>query len=502
MHAFAAMGLVVAALAATASGDAPVTPVGSLKASAIGITLGPDGALWHTSTRAVGSTTTDGVTKETDLAIDANARAITTGPDGALWFVHHKHAIGRIAPGGDVTVFDDLEAEPNGLTAGPDGNLWYAAKDVRRGEPKPAVGRMTPAGELTIFSDGFKARPRDIAAGPDGALWFTEPDGGRVGRITTDGVVSEFVTGGTPTSIAAGPDGALWATDATGSITRVATDGAVTHYAEAGTNPGDIAAGPDGALWYTLDAGFARVTTAGSIYTWSVPNSEPVSIAAGPDDGMYFTDANAATLQRIDISAAALAIAADQPSASPTPSVSPSPQGSPTPERARTIVVAPAKGAVRVRIPGRRFKRLDTELGIPVGSIVDTRRGAVALRSQTRSGEQRGTFRGGLFRVRQARTGHTALDLRGRLDCGNATAQTARRRHKRRRIWGKDSGGDFSTHGRDSVTTVRGTKWLTLDTCHGTITRVRRGSVVVRDRATGDRHVVTAGHSHLARHVP
>lgn len=48
---------------------------------------------------------------------------------------------------------------------------------------------------------------------PTATLWFTEPNANKVGRITTSGVMSEFIvpsTGGTLYEITVGPDGALW----------------------------------------------------------------------------------------------------------------------------------------------------------------------------------------------------------------------------------------------------------------------------------------------------
>jgi virginiamycin B lyase len=52
-----------------------------------------------------------------------------------------------------------------------------------------------------------------IAAGPDGALWFTEQAASTIGKITTSGAFTEFVTptaGSYPGGITAGPDGAHW----------------------------------------------------------------------------------------------------------------------------------------------------------------------------------------------------------------------------------------------------------------------------------------------------
>ena len=69
-----------------------------------------------------------------------------------------------------------------------------------------------------------------------------------------------------------------------------------------------------------------------------------------------------------------------------------------------------------------------------------------------------------------------------------------------RKLWGKDKGGRFRTHGRDSVATVRGTAWTVADRCDGTVTRVTEGAVMVRDRHTGRRTLVRAGERHFAAH--
>ena len=64
-----------------------------------------------------------------------------------------------------------------------------------------------------------------------------------------------------------------------------------------------------------------------------------------------------------------------------------------------------------------------------------------------------------------------------------------------RSLWGQDDHGRFQTRGSGSVATVRGTRWLTTDTCAGTTTTVTKGAVDVRSRRTGRTRRVTAGHS-------
>jgi ferric-dicitrate binding protein FerR (iron transport regulator) len=71
-----------------------------------------------------------------------------------------------------------------------------------------------------------------------------------------------------------------------------------------------------------------------------------------------------------------------------------------------------------------------------------------------------------------------------------------------RRLWGRDKGGRFRTHGHNSTATVRGTRWLTEDRCDGTLTKVTSGAVDVRPRHGRQRvRRVKAGHSVFVRAV-
>src|SRR5262249_14508434 len=106
-----------------------------------------------------------------------------------------------------------------------------------------------------------------IANGPDGALWFLEAGANQVGRITTDGAVTEYAIptpNSGPVGLVAGPDGNLWfAEHNANQIGRITPKGAVTEFAVPTPNsaPVNIAAGPDGNLWFGENAG--APTTAG-----------------------------------------------------------------------------------------------------------------------------------------------------------------------------------------------------------------------------------------------
>jgi hypothetical protein len=167
----------------------------------------------------------------------------------------------------------------------------------------------------------------------------------------------------------------------------------------------------------------------------------------------------------------------------------------------RSVAVGPREGKVRVLKPhGRRFEPLAAGSNVPSGSVVDASDGTVALTSALdRHGKtQTGEFTGGRFLVRQTKGGMVDIYLRGSLgSCRARTASIARKRS--RALWGRDHHGRFRTHGATSVATVRGTHWLTEDTCAGTVTKVTSGAVSVRDQVRHRTVTVRAGHSYLAR---
>lgn len=178
----------------------------------------------------------------------------------------------------------------------------------------------------------------------------------------------------------------------------------------------------------------------------------------------------------------------------------------PAPQPGATVGAAPGSGTVLVRRPGSKaFVLLDPGKSVPVGSVVDARRGSVTVvAAKNLSGDkQQATFTGGLFRVSQTRAAKgmtTVLTVRGTLACGRTTARAAaaRKRPRSRRLWG-DGRGRFTTRGRNSTATVRGTIWGVTDRCGGTLTEVKRGVVAVKDFRTKKTRLVRAGGRYLAR---
>jgi hypothetical protein len=193
-----------------------------------------------------------------------------------------------------------------------------------------------------------------------------------------------------------------------------------------------------------------------------------------------------------------------------TPQSGETPAAPAEPELGQKVVAGAASGTVGVKSPGASgWSTLAGNAPVPVGSMVDARRGAVRLVTALPGGAtQTGTFHGAMFQVRQAAGAHGMTDLvlhGGSFAACKAGAQKAgvtaagHRSRVVRRLWGSDHHGRFRTRGSNSIATVRGTQWVTTDRCDGTLTSVKRGTVSVRDLRRHKTVTVKAGHSYLAR---
>jgi hypothetical protein len=194
-----------------------------------------------------------------------------------------------------------------------------------------------------------------------------------------------------------------------------------------------------------------------------------------------------------------LAAPTTDPGSSPGPDLT-TPAGV-KPDLGSSVLIAPAKGTLRVRRPGTpAFVPLELGSELPVGTEVDARAGTIALTGALPSGAtQTGNFGGGRFKILQDKRGYIDLHLRGAYCSAASTARAVAAGSGGRRLWGRDHGGRFRTHGRNSHATVRGTRWLVADTCRGTLTRVTNGTVVVRDKVRNKRVVLGAGERYLAK---
>jgi streptogramin lyase len=538
-----------------------------------GIALGPDGNLWFTERGgdgAIGRITPSGEITEytTGLTPGGEPTDIVAGPDGNLWFTLSANpgGVGRIDPdSGDITEFR------NGLTTGSgpshivehsNGRLYFTETN----DPG-AIARIKTSGHINEYTDDLTPdqRPTGIAEGGDGALWFTSgATPGRIGRFSPDtkaiteltgGVALDLTPGSDPSGITRGPDGNVWFTQRAfpGGVGRVTVPpraeleieddhggSGQNRHEEHGVLEATITANSQATTYHvsygpTTSYGSASAELPAGAGAGRVEREVDLPLGPGgpyharvvatngsgeasSDDLTFWVKANG------DISASgpaptttATPTSTPAPAADPapdTPAVTPATGHAPAPPRlGHGVVIRPVSGAVRFKAPGASgYSALGGGVNLPVGSLVDTRRGRVSLQSarDTHGRTQTGTFWGGVFQVRQRRHGRGVTDIvlrNGNFSrCGAVAGTSALAREaggKRRvvrRLWGKDRHARFRTHGRDSVATVRGTKWVTTDRCDGTLTKVSEGKVLVRDLHRKRNVLLTAGRAYLARH--
>jgi virginiamycin B lyase len=203
-----------------------------------------------------------------------------------------------------------LAAHAGGIKVGSDGALWFAETGAGQ------IGRITVDGVVTEYpvptEDALDDTQGFVALGPDGAIWFNEDRANKLGRISPDGVVAEYdlPPGTAPIrEMVAGPDKTLWVTalDAN-KIVKLSTDGMVlAEYPlpNADSRPAGMVAGPDGAFWFIENGAnqIGRITLDGAITEYALPTEQsfPIRITVGPDNALWFTLYRANKIGRISL---------------------------------------------------------------------------------------------------------------------------------------------------------------------------------------------------------
>ena len=179
------------------------------------------------------------------------------------------------------------------------------------------------------------------------------------------------------------------------------------------------------------------------------------------------------------------------------------------PKLGRLALLKPMKGGEAFGLQGmHRTVPLEDRLRLPFGSKLDATTGEVQVTSAASGNRtQSAAFSEGAFFLRQKASdrGLTEVDLTGgdfstcaTAAAGHSRAAVTAARKARRRLFGRGH-GRFRSRGRFSTATVRGTQWEVVDRCDGTLTRVVKGTVVVRDLVRHRTVTVKAGHTYLAR---
>lgn len=240
------------------------------------IAAGPDGNVWFTAGirgNQIACITPSGTISEFPLPIPSDSPYSLVAGKDALWYVVAGIKIGRVAPNGTITEFTLPVAFANvitEITTDAEGAIRFIQF---RSQPQPApaeyvLGKLTPAGNYSEISLGQLDRYfiTDLGLGPDGNLWVSTltrsaeagnntQNGFR--KLNLDGTLSAtFIPTGSlaPTKFIVGPEGGFWFLANVGADTnrlgKVTLDGAVMQYETGGvTLFTDFISGADGNLW-------------------------------------------------------------------------------------------------------------------------------------------------------------------------------------------------------------------------------------------------------------
>ena len=158
---------------------------------------------------------------------------------------------------------------------------------------------------------------------------------------------------------------------------------------------------------------------------------------------------------------------------------------------------------------GLHFIPLTEPRQLPVGTVFDTAAGTAQIATATAAAarEQTGDFEDGIFKLLQnrKRKGLAELDIMDTHSSRQVCATIGKRAVAAKlssKVLGRlraSAHGNFTTRGQYSAATVRGTVWGVLNQCDGTLTRVTRGVVTVRDFVRRKTITLFTGQHYLAR---
>jgi DNA-binding beta-propeller fold protein YncE len=365
---------------------------------------------------------------------------------------------------------DNQFLEPEGIAVGATGNVFVADTGNDRVKQFTNTGTFVSDWGTTGSAPDQFLGPNAIAVDAAGNAYVSDSGNNRVQKFSTAPIefLSQFGGAGAgpgqfnfPAGLALDSAGTVYVSDHGGNRVQAfdSAGGFISHFGSEGTGPGQF--------------------------------HGPLGIAAGAGGKIFVADSGNNRIQ---------VFGPDPIVVPPTPLP---PGGLPAPAYGKTVNLSLVSGIVKVKLPGsKKFVLLTADQQIPVGTIIDARKGKVLLTSAKGpgGGTQSAVFFSGVFKVLQPKKGKpiTVLKLQDPPVCGTTKHLMATASKKKGSgLWGSGK-GNFRSEGKHGSATVRGTIWWAQDICDGTLFKVKKGVVTIKDFTSGKTLKIHAGQKYLA----
>ncbi len=454
-----------------------------------------------TTSPCTGGGAIDG-TEDMAISPDGKFAYVNSFANGSVVELSRDATTGALSQIGAVSGGNGLSA-PLGVAISPDGANVYVSGAGSNAEA--AFTRNPSTGTLTQLASPFDCITDDSSG--CGQVGATGLAGARRVTVSPDGK-NVYVAGQNSNSIAAlsrAPGGADLALSVSGAP-ATATSGASFAYTYTITNNGPAAVA-DPVMTVAPSSKLSSTTAAASQGSCSGGICQLGRIAAG-----------ASAVVQVPVMAVSPGIAVTPAAVAPSSEVvdpnnannsvsssttiqAPTTNTIPAPVVHKTANALPVAGKVYVRLPGsKKFILISKATQLPMGTVIDARHGTVELVfAKKGGGTMEGQYFDGEFYFEQGRNYVVTVFLYGsnlksckRTKKHAPIAVIARRRG--RSLW-SNVHGSFTTTGRSASGSVRGTEWLTVDSCAGTRITVTRDKVLVTNLRTHKKKIIKAGHT-------
>lgn len=167
------------------------------------------------------------------------------------------------------------------ITEGSDGNIWFTQPNAN------IVGKLTDDGMLTEYQYTKDVEAHAITAGPDGTMYVMDFHGGLTG-MDIEGNIYGNIPSVYGVSMVSGTDGSLWV--GSHDVYKFASDGSMSTYPLEGRAV-KIINGANNDVWLSQNGGhLTNVSSTGIVTTYETPGFQAWNLTMDANNNIWYKD--------------------------------------------------------------------------------------------------------------------------------------------------------------------------------------------------------------------